>query len=117
MRIRITAGNHVVHAELYENEASEKWYESLPVTYLMMNLYDREMCYRMGNGSLPVKKAVRKNYRTGDISYRPPAGSLVILYGQNGEIFKQEPIGHIEDDISFFQGMNDTEMTFEKEDD
>lgn len=116
MKIRITAGKHVMHADLYDNEASEKLYDSLPFTCTMMNLYGREMCYRMGNGSLPMKEAGSKDYAVGDISYRPPAGSLVILYEQNGEVFEQEPLGHIEDDISFFHGMNDTKVTFEKED-
>lgn len=116
MKIRITAGNHTVHADLYENEASEKWVQTLPVTYPMMNLYGREMCYRMGNGSLPVNGTTEKNYRTGDISYRPPAGSLVILYEKNGEVPEQEILGHIEEDISFFHEMNDMEVMFEKED-
>lgn len=41
-------------------------------------------------------------------------GSLVILYEQNGEVFEQQPIGHTDDDVSFFNGMSDTELTFEK---
>ena len=53
-------------------------------------------------------------YAIGDISYWPPAGSLVILYKQNGEVFEQQPIGHTDDDISFFDGMPDTDITFEK---
>lgn len=115
MKIQIRAGKYVAHAELYENETAEKWYQLLPVTYPMMNLYGREMCYRMGNGSLPVTKAKNRESVSGDICYRPPAGSLVILYEQNGETSEQEIIGHIKEDISFLKEMNDMEMTFEKE--
>lgn len=81
----------------------------------MMNLYGREMCCRLGNGSLPVKDAKVKGYQTGDIAYRPAAGSLVILYQQNGEVFEQVTVGHTEEDLSFLDGSQDMEITFEKE--
>ena len=89
-------------------------WKQLPVTYPMMNLYGREMCFRMGAGSLPTKEAKDTGYRVGDISYWPPAGSLVILYKQNGEVFEQQPIGHTDEDISLFNGMPDTKITFSK---
>ena len=80
----------------------------------MMNLYGREMCYRFGAGGLPDNDAADIGYEIGDISYWPPAGSLVILYKQNGELFEQQPIGHTDDDVSFFDGMPDTDVIFEK---
>ena len=86
----------------------------MPVTYSMQNLYNREMCFRMGAGSLPTKEAKDTGYKVGDISYWPPMGSLVILYSQNGEVFKQQPIGHTDDDISFFANMGTTPIIFEK---
>lgn len=113
---KITAGTHVIHATLYDNAAAQKIWDSLPKTYPMMNLYGREMCCRMGAGSLPTNEAKDTGYKVGDISYWPPAGSLVILYKQNGEIFEQQPIGHTDDDVSFFNGMTDTNITFERED-
>ena len=66
-----------------------------------------------GGGSLPVKHHKIKTYAVGDISYWPPLGSLVILYGQNGEVFEQVSIGHIEDDIRFFSGMPEATILFE----
>lgn len=114
MRIRITAEGHTITAMLYDNAAARQLYDSLPVTYPMMNLYGREMCYRMGAGSLPTDEAADTGYAVGDISYWPPAGSLVILYKQNGEVFEQQPIGHTDDDISCFDGMADTDITWEK---
>ena len=115
MNVKITIGDHTIKVTLYDNAASRQLYESLPVTYPMMNLYGREMCYRMGAGSLPTDEATDTGYETGDISYWPPAGSLVILYKQNGEVFEQQPIGHTDDDISFFDGMDDTDITWEKD--
>lgn len=105
----------MIHVSLYENDTSEKLWEMLPAEYQMMNLYGREMCCRLGNGSLPVKNVKRKEYQTGDIAYRPAAGSLVILYEQNGEEFEQVTIGHTDEDLSFFYGMNDRKMTFARE--
>ncbi len=115
MNIRITAGNHTIKATLYDNAAARQIYDSLPSTYPMMNLYGREMCYRMGAGSLPTDEAADTGYEIGDISYWPPAGSLVILYEQNSEVFEQQPIGHTDDDISFFDGMGDTDITWERD--
>ena len=97
-----------------DNEATRALWDMLPQTFPMMNLYGREMCYRMGNGALPDTTAQNIGYEVGDISYWPPAGSLVILYKQNGEVFEQVRIGHTDDDVSFFEGMEDTDITFEK---
>lgn len=116
MVIRITAGERSITATLYDNEATRALWDMLPQTFPMMNLYGREMCYRMGNGALPDQAAQDIGYEIGDISYWPPAGSLVILYKQNGEVFEQVQIGHTDDDISFFDGMEDTDIIFEKAD-
>ena len=116
MMITITAGNHVITATLYDNAAGRALWDKLPLTLPMMNLYDREMCYRFGAGGLPEDDAADTGYEIGDISYWPPAGSLVILYKQNGEVFEQQPIGHTDDDISFFEDMPDTDIVFEKVD-
>lgn len=115
MNITIIAGDHVVHAKLYDNAAARQLYENLPVSYPMMNLYGREMCYRMGAGSLPTDETLNTGCGIGDISYWPPAGSLAILYKQNGEMFERQPIGHTDDDISFFDGMSDSDIIWEKD--
>ena len=114
MIIRITVGDHVITATLYDNAAGRALWEKLPLTLPMMNLYGREMCYRFGAGGLPDDDAADTGYEIGDISYWPPAGSLVILYKQNGEVFEQQPIGHTDDDVSFFDGMPDTDVLFDK---
>ena len=113
-RIRVTAGDRSFEAELRDNAAATAFWDMLPLTLPMMNLYGREMCNRMGNGTLPDDTAEDLPYEIGDISYWPPAGSLVILYKQNGEIFEQMPIAHTDADVSFFDGMGTTDVTFEK---
>ena len=112
MVIQIQAGPHILTATLYDNAAGRALWEMLPVTLPMLNLYGREMCYRFGAGALPTEEAASTGYAIGDISYWPPAGSLVILYKQNGEVFQQQPIGHTDDDISFFAELGTTDVTF-----
>ena len=114
MKITITAGEHTITATLYDNAAGRALWDKLPLTLPMMNLYGREMCYRFGAGGLPDNDAADTGYEIGDISYWPPAGSLVILYKQNGEVFEQQPIGHTDDDVSFLEGIPDTDVIFEK---
>lgn len=113
MKIRIKVGDKILHATFEDNSTTRALKDRMPLTINMMNLYGREMCYRFGNGTLPVQNAVDKGYEIGDISYWPPAGSLVILYKQNGEIFEQQYLGHIDEDVSFFNGMEETDITFE----
>ncbi|MBR1708021.1 MAG: hypothetical protein IJ719_04215 [Clostridia bacterium] len=114
MQITITAGEHTITAILYDNAAGSAFWDKLPLTLPMQNLYGREMCHRFGAGALPDDDAVDTGYEIGDISYWPPRGSLVILYKQNGEVFEQQPIGHTDDDVSFFDGMPDTDVIFER---
>lgn len=115
MKVKITFGQQVIHASLYDNAAAQKIWSQLPAVYPMMNLYGREMCCRLGAGGLPAKEAENTGYKVGDISYWPLAGSLIILYKQNGEVFKQQPIGHTEDDLSFLKEMADTNTRWEKD--
>jgi len=116
MKITIQAGEHQVIATLYDNAAGRAFWNMLPITLSMENLYGREMCYRFGAGTLPEDEAADTGYEIGDISYWPPRGSLVILYKQNGEVFQQQPIGHTDDDVSFFNGMPETKITFNRAD-
>ncbi|SEM91088.1 hypothetical protein SAMN05216431_11319 [Ligilactobacillus sp. WC1T17] len=114
MQVKISVAGHEVVAKLKDNAAAKKLWDSLPQTFNMQNLYGLEMCARLGRGALPTREAQNMNYAIGDMSYWPPLGSLVILYQQNGEIFEQEPLGHIDNDISFFEGMLTSAITFSK---
>ena len=89
-------------AQFEDNATTRELISRMPFTINMDNLYSREMCHRYGHGGLPI----------GDISYWPPMGSLVFLYKQNGEIFEQQPVGHIDNDISFFSRLGSARVTF-----
>lgn len=111
--VEIVVNNDVkLTAQFEDNAAARELISRMPFTIDMDNLYSRELCHRYGHGGLPVDKAKEQGYRVGDISYWPPLGSLVFLYKQNGEVFEQQPIGHIDSDVSFFSKLNSAEVTF-----
>lgn len=100
-------------AQFEDNATTRELISRMPFTINMDNLYSREMCHRYGHGGLPIDNAQDRGYQVGDISYWPPMGSLVFLYKQNGEIFEQQPIGHIDNDVSFFSRLKSAQVTFQ----
>ncbi|MBQ6971788.1 MAG: hypothetical protein IJP86_05470 [Synergistaceae bacterium] len=114
MRITITAGGKTLHATLQDNPASRELYSRLPLTLMMDDLYDREMCYHLED-ALPTGRQVSDGYKVGDIIYWPPRRSLVILYRQNGERFTRQYLGHIASGVEMFESTGDIEVTFAAE--
>ena len=113
-KVKVTVnGSQVLFAKWADNATARALLKKMPFSINMSNLYGREMCHRFGGGSLPVKASQNRAYAVGDISYWPPLGSLVILYSQNGEVFEQVPIGHIDDDVRFFSKMSEGTLLFE----
>lgn len=111
--VKITVGSHTLHAKFEDNVTTRELVKRMPVTLPMMDLYEREMCYRFGNGTFPTEKLREDGYAVGDIAYWPPAGSLVILYKQDGEEFERQHLGHIDSGVEIFAGTGDTDVTFE----
>ena len=116
MYLRITAEGRTLIARLNESAASRAFWSRLPLTLPMTNLYGRQMCFHFGYGGLPSGGSKKQGYKAGDISYWPPRGSLIILYKQTGALFDHLTLGHITGDVSFFDGVEDTDVTFEKAD-
>lgn len=113
MRIKITVGDKEMFATLENNAATRALVSKMPMTLNMEDLYNREMCYRYGAGSLPTDKLRSDGYRVGDIAYWPPRGSLVILYEQNGEQFTRQHLGHIDSGVEVFKSTGDAAVKFE----
>ena len=111
--MKIKVGDKILHADLEDNSSVTELVKKFPLTIKMENLYEREMCYRFGSGTLPAEEAKSNGYEIGDIIYWPPKGSFVILYKQNGEKFEIQPIGHICEDVSFFSDISEVDITFE----
>ncbi len=111
--VEIVVNNDVkLTAQFEDNVTTKELISRMPFTVKMDNLYSREMCHRYGHGGLPIDNAKDRSYKVGDISYWPPMVSLVILYTQNGEVFEQQPVGHIDSDVSFFNKLGSADVTF-----
>ena len=113
MNLKITVGDKVMMARLEDNPTTRAFVDKLPTTLHMENLYGREMCYRYGKGGLTESATRSDRYEVGDIVYWPPRGSFVILYKQNGEEFERVQLGHIDGDVSMFEGNGDMDVKFE----
>lgn len=113
IKVKITVGETELTAVFEDNTTSRALVEQMPMTLPMMDLYGREMCYRYGNGTFETDQLRYDRYEVGDIAYWPPAGSLVILYKQNGEEFERQQIGHIDQGVEVFSGIGDVDVTFE----
>ncbi len=113
LKVKITVNDKVLVADMENNATVHALLEQMPITLPMLDLYGREMCYRFGGGALPTDNLTSSGYEIGDIAYWPPAGSLVILYKQNGEQFTRQHLGHIESGVEIFNNTGNTEVTFE----
>ena len=113
IKVKITVAGKELTAIFENNITTQNLIKQMPLTVPMSNLYGREMCYRFGNGTFPTDHLRVDNYQVGDIVYWAPAGSLVILYKQNGERFSRQQLGHINSGVELFNSLGDTEVTFE----
>ena len=112
-QIKITANGNAIIGTLEDNPASRAFYDMLPTTFHMRDLYEREMCYNMPK-ALPTGQLTARAYQVGDIIYWPPRHSFVILYKQNGERFQRQHLGHIDYGVEIFEITGDAVVTFEK---
>lgn len=111
--VKITVGKRELTAVLENNATTRYLVERMPMTLPMLDLYDREMCYRYGANALPTERLQSDGYEVGDIVYWAPGGSLVILYRQNGEQFERQHLGRIESGVDLFKTTGDVNVTFE----
>ena len=111
-KVKLIINNQKLTADFDDNDTSRAIMARFPLKVSMMNLYSREMTYRFKT-ALPAKKAKTSGYEVGDIAYWTPRHSFVIFYKQTGEVIGDlQKIGHIKDDISFFNQLGDTDIEF-----
>ncbi|GEO46167.1 cyclophilin-like fold protein [Companilactobacillus kimchii] len=111
-KVKLIINNQELTADFDDNDTSRAIMAQFPLKVSMMNLYSREMTYRFKT-ALPAKKAKTSGYEVGDIAYWAPRHSFVIFYKQTGEVIGDlQKIGHIKDDISFFNQLGDADIEF-----
>ncbi len=112
-KLKITVGDKVLFADLYDNATAKSFIDKLPLTLPMQDLYEREMVYRFEE-ALPAYEAHTSGYEVGDISYWTPWHSFVIFYRQNGEIIGNlQKVGRIQKDVELFQTTGNINVKFE----
>jgi hypothetical protein len=112
MKLKITVGDKVLTATLFDNATTRELISRLPLTLPMKDLYEREVVYNFPE-ALPVSEEKRGGYEVGDISYWSPWKSFVIFYKQNGEIINLQKIGHIDSGVEIFETTGNTQVKFE----
>lgn len=111
-KVKVKVGNKELSATLLNNATTQAFMEKLPITLPMLDLYNREMCYRFPE-ALPTDNVNTSGYEVGEIVYYPPMHSFVIMYAQNGEHFSMQKLGKIDANISIFNNIGNTNVTFE----
>ena len=111
-QVEISVNGKTVVADFEDNPTSRALVERMPMTLEMLDLYGREMCHRFGADALPTGTLRSDGYEVGDIAYWPPAGSLVILYAQNGERFERQHVGRVPKGVELFSGIGTVKVEF-----
>jgi hypothetical protein len=113
IKVRITAGAHIMTATLLDNATTRALIAKLPLTVPMTDLYGRELVYRFPD-PLPADEAATSGYAVGDIVYWTPRHSFVIMYEQNGEIISNlQKIGRIDSGVEAFKRTGSVSVTFD----
>lgn len=113
IKVRVTAGPHVLTATFIDNVTSRALIARFPLTVPMKDLYSREVVYRFPD-ALPANETQTSGYEVGDIVYWVPRHSFVIMYEQNGErISNLQKIGRIDSGVEVFKRTGDIDVRFE----
>ena len=112
IRIRATVNGQTLYATLENNATTRDFVSKLPITLPMMDLYNREMCYRFDE-ALATDNLQSSSYEIGEIAYWAPRHSFVILYEQNGERFERQTLGKFDSSVDIFKTTGDVDVTFE----
>lgn len=111
--LKVKFDNHELTATLLNNATTRAFVNKLPITLPMLDLYNREMCYRFPE-ALPTDNVNICGYEVGEIVYYPPMHSFVIMYAQNGEHFSMQKLGTINSDVAVLNGIGNIDITFER---
>lgn len=113
MKLKITVGDKILYADLYDYATAKSFIEKLPLTLPMQDLYEREMVYRFKE-ELPANETRTSGYEVGDICYWTPRHSFVIFYKQNGEVISNlQKVGRISQGIKLFESTGNVDVKFE----
>ena len=113
MRFEKNGTPQTLYATFDDNATSRTLVAMMPMTLPMLDLYGDEMCYRFTGNPLPTDDVQYYLHTKGEIFYWPPGPSFVIRYIETDEYLNIQHIGQVESGVDIFNGIGDTDVTFE----
>jgi len=106
-KITLTAGDTVIDAELDDNETSEDFIATLPITLPLKRYGERE--YYGHIAKLSENGPSIADFSNGDVTYYPGGPSLAVFFGREKESYQQGLIrmGRITSDLSLFSKLGE----------
>ncbi|MBD5136538.1 MAG: hypothetical protein HDT39_11355 [Lachnospiraceae bacterium] len=115
INIKITVGDEVFSAKLYNNETAKAFIEKLPMTLNMNELNGNEKYYYLSD-SLPVDSQRQESIHTGDLMLYG-ANCLVLFYDSFSTSYSYTPLGSVDNPTGLAEalGSGNVQVTFRYE--
>ena len=113
LKLKITIGENILYAAIYDSEATRDFMQLLPLELDMQDLNRREkystLAVRLSNNG-----TIKNTYEVGDISYWL-GGGLAVFYHQDHSIVKAGliKIGQLKEGIAVFETFENLRVKFE----
>lgn len=88
-KIRITAGDVSMEAELTESETANAFWEALPITG-SANVWGEEIYFQVPVEA-PLEASAREEMEVGEIAYWPPGSAFCIFFGRTPASVDEAP--------------------------
>jgi|GEM_PF-2443511 len=113
LKLKITVGEKILYAAIYESEATRNFMQLLPLELDMQDLNRREKYSPLAVG-LSNNGTIKNTYEVGDISFWL-GGGLAVFYHQDHAIVKAGliRIGKLKEGIAAFKSAENLKVRFE----
>lgn len=113
MKLKITIGEKIATAILYDNPTSNDFASLLPITLVMEDYNQTEKISQLSK-KLSAENAPRGfKPSIGDITYYEPWGNMALFYKDHSYANGLISIGKITSGITFFEAKEKVKVTFE----
>ncbi|SFC42134.1 hypothetical protein SAMN05421780_105161 [Flexibacter flexilis DSM 6793] len=113
MKIKITVGNAVATAVLYDNPTSRDFAARLPLTLHMEDYNKTEKIVVLASPLTSESAASGFDPSAGDLTYYEPWGNIALFYKDFGYSNGLISLGKIVSGLSIFEGKDTITVTFE----
>jgi hypothetical protein len=116
MKLKITVGQTIFTATLYDNATATAFKNQLPMTINMIDLNDNEKYYDLPKNSIPTNASKPEKIQVGDLTLYN-ANTLVLFYKSFNTSYSYTRIGQIDETagLAAALGTGNVSVTFELE--